>query len=480
MPRPPNPGRLIARLLDEAASPVFVLDARRQIIFANQALAQWIGVEPEKLIGRQCDYRAVSGEDELTAVCAALCPPPEAFTGQASDGSVSRLAAGDGSAAGFERRAARFVQIAGITAGDGLLLVIVGPLKSEKVGEAGSLSHERLHSLLVKLRSQLGQRFAISQLIGESEPLTRVRQQVGIAAEARARVLVVGPPGSGREHVARTIHYGQSSGSIGTLVPIACPLVDAEQMQAQLAAVLRRQHDWPSDSALGGPAALLLDVDRLGEGAQQELAGFLHLPNIELQTIATSRISLQRLATKGRFRRDLAYELSTLTIELPRLARRREDIPLLAQHFLEEAGSTRPPSAQQLAGFQPAALELLAGLPWPGNIDELARAVREACERASGPHVSLADLPDWVHLAAGAAARPPRDEQPIQLDQFLADIEKELLWRALAKARGNKSKAAKLLGTSRQRLLRRLAQLGLIAPAAAEEPIIFEPLPEDS
>src|SRR6185436_12869032 len=117
-------------------------------------------------------------------------------------------------AGGFERRAARFVQIAGATADDGLLLVIVGPAAAaEKAGDGSSLSHERLHGLLLKLRSQLGQRFSISQLVGESEAIARVRQQVRIAAEARTRVLVVGPPGSGREHVARTIHYGQNSAS---------------------------------------------------------------------------------------------------------------------------------------------------------------------------------------------------------------------------------------------------------------------------
>jgi DNA-binding NtrC family response regulator len=257
------------------------------------------------------------------------------------------------------------------------------------------------------------------------------------------------------------------------LVPIACSLVDAEQMQASLASLLRQQYESPADRP---PAALLLDVDRLRPDAQQELAGFLHLPKIELHTLATARTSLQRLATKGKFRADLAHELSTLTIALPPLARRREDIPLLAQYFLEQTNATE---ATQLAGFQPAAIELLAQLPWAGNLDELAQAVREACQKAGGTRVMLADLPDWVHLALDATARPPRDEPPIQLDEFLANIEKELLSRALARTRGNKSKAAELLGLTRQRLLRRLAQFGLLKPTEAEEPVVFEPLPED-
>src|SRR5262249_40414707 len=146
------------------------------------------------------------------------------------------------------------------------------------------LDAERLHGLLAKFRSDQGRRFHLSQLVGESDAIARVRQQVRIAAESRARVLIVGPRGSGREHVAQTIHYGQNSNSIGPLVPISCPLVDAETMQASLTSLLRDQYESPTDRP---PAALLLDVDRLRPDAQQELAGFLQLPQIELHTLAT-------------------------------------------------------------------------------------------------------------------------------------------------------------------------------------------------
>lgn len=461
-------------MLDQARSPIFALNSNRQIVFVNQALSDWLGLRPDQLLGQRCDYRSAGGEDPVAAACAALCPPPEAFTGHVVDGFISRLAVAEFP---FERRAAQFLRIAGSEAGDGLLLTVVQPAASAREPPAvGPASSERLHSMLLELRSRFGKRFHVTQLIGASEAINRVREQIRIASAARARVLVVGPPGSGREHVARTIHYAEGSGSIGPLMPIACPLVDAEQMQASLASLLRRQHDEPTDRP---PAALLLEVDRLRPDAQQELAGFLHLPKIELHTLATSRVNLQRLVAKGKFRRDLAYELSTLTIALPALASRREDIPLLAQHFLEEANADRAASAEQLAGFQPAALELLSSLPWAGNIDELADAVRAACERATSSRVTVADLPDWIHLAQDAAARPPREEEPIELDAFVAEIERELIARALRKTRGNKSKAADLLGLTRQRLLRRLAQLGLAAPAEAEETIIFEPLPEE-
>jgi DNA-binding NtrC family response regulator len=195
--------------------------------------------------------------------------------------------------------------------------------------------------------------------------------------------------------------------------------------------------------------------------------------------LATARVPLQRLAAKGKFRTDLAYALSTLTIRLPSLKSRREDVPLLAQHFLEEKNAA---GDKQLSGFAAAAMELLTTHDWPGNLDELATVVREACERAAGPQVQSADLPESLHLALHGAAHPLRELESIQLDEFLAEIEKELLQRALKASRGNKSKAAQMLGISRQRLLRRLAQLGLgpAIGATDDEPVVFEPLPEET
>jgi DNA-binding NtrC family response regulator len=191
--------------------------------------------------------------------------------------------------------------------------------------------------------------------------------------------------------------------------------------------------------------------------------------------MATAARRLSRLVAKKKFRGDLACALSTLVISLPRLARRTEDIPLLAQFFLEEANAD---GGKQHSGFSSEALDRLAGYDWPGNVEELATVVREAHAKAAGPVVQAADLPAIVHHAAAAQARTRKAAEPIRLDEFLERIEKELLERALAQARGNKTKAAQLLGIHRARLIRRLVQFGLV-PAAAGEPIIFEEVADD-
>jgi DNA-binding NtrC family response regulator len=140
------------------------------------------------------------------------------------------------------------------------------------------------------------------------------------------------------------------------------------------------------------------------------------------------------------------------------LAERRADIPLLAQAFVEERNARGP---KQRSGFSPAALDRLDSYHWPGNLDELAEVVREAHERSAGPEILPDDLPKRIELALDAAARPRRREERIVVDEFLAQIERELIERALAQSKGNKAKAARLLGVTRPRLYRRMVQLGL-------------------
>jgi transcriptional regulator with AAA-type ATPase domain len=445
-------------------------------MYANAAFGQWVGRSPEELAGVRCDYHAAADVSGAIELAAGLCPPPDAFTGERAMGTVTALS----SPGPAEIRHAQFVCLPD---GDkASLLIVVGQSvtsgNTTKLDVAAELPPERLHSLLLQLRSQAGKRYHLGQLIGQSAAMRRVREQVRVASASGARTLIVGPVGSGREHVARTIHVARGIGTVGPLVPIACPIIDAEELQGTLTSLLRHQADSPADKP---PVALFLEVDRLHRDAQHELAGFLELPKVELRILATSRASLTRLAAKGRFHSDLALALSTVTIQLSPLHKRQGDIPLLAQFFLEEHNAA---GNRQLAGFSQAAMDELLSYAWPENVTELSVMVREACQRATGQLVQPADLPDRLHLAASADAQPRQAEASIDLDAFLAQIERELIERALAASRNNKTKAAELLGVNRPRLLRRLVQLGLAPSAAAEssaeEAVVFEPVPDES
>jgi DNA-binding NtrC family response regulator len=129
-----------------------------------------------------------------------------------------------------------------------------------------------------------------------------------------------------------------------------------------------------------------------------------------------------------------------------------------------------------LAGLAPAALDRLASLPWFGNVEELRSVVREACEQVNTVWIGEADLPRRVRAISAAGAHPPRPIEEIKLDAFLLEVERELIQRAMKRSRNNKAKAARLLGISRARLIRRVAQLGLEPKAEID----FQPVEEDS
>ncbi len=207
---------------------------------------------------------------------------------------------------------------------------------------------------------------------------------------------------------------------------------------------------------------MLLDVDRLPADAQAELLGFLAIREFELRALSTSRQPLEKLSNAGDFHRELAYALSTLTIELPPLDSRREDLPLLAQFLIEQHNAKQP---NQIAGFTAEAMEqVVAAKSWPGNHDEFAEFVRHCIKAASGSTIESSDLPRSIRLGMDAALLPIDAPTSIDLDEWLAEVEQSLIQQALSRASGNRTQAAKSLGISRTRLIRRIEHFSLGSP----------------
>ena len=480
MARQASPARLLLKSFDQAGAPVYLLDAQRKLLFANEACCAWLGKKLTDLVGLRCDF-TTAGKDAKESP-PSLGPPPEAFAQSFSQGEV--WAGPERGAA--EVRTATFHSLAGQA---GCLLVVVGPAVATSGAAANSAAATRLgHLQLLQLRSELDPALFLGPLVGQSHALRRLREQVKVAQHANVRVMLIGPAGSGRRQLAKAIHYVGDVSQVGPLAPVDCPVMDAELMQLTLTRFLRQRE---GISFRRPPALLLTDVDQLRPDAQQELAGFLHLPGVELQTISTAQRSLHKLAARGRFRQDLAFALSTFTLTTPPLGKRLEDVPLLAQFFVEQhnartssaaagCASAAAGCAVQHSGFAPDALELLLLYPWPGNVEELADVVKQSCAAATGNQIAAADLPERLHHGREALLHQSPQDPPLKLAEFLGEVEKELLQRALRKSGGNKSKAAELLGLNRARLIRRLVQLGLVkAPAREEEPVVFEPIQPD-
>ncbi len=460
MARMRRTGVELAKLLDAASRPVYLLDDEGTLVFCNYACAKWLGRQPNELIGLRCRYHSTSADGTAEALSAGLCPPPGALAGQPTTGGVAVID-GDGR---LRRRTAAFVPLG--PPGD--VVAVVALVDEEDLPEqqpttppsaADRPESVRLHEQLRRWRGRMQARYRIDRLVGESPAVCRARAQVELAAGSRASVLILGPPGSGRQHVARTIHYA-SAERPGTLIPLDCSLLGAELIGSTVATLAG--HD-PRPQTPGASTLLLNQVDQMPREAQQDLVRTLRDRGITARVMATAAGPLAPLVAAGRCRKDLALVLSTIQIELPALVDRREDIPLLCQVFVEEHNAR---GEKQLGGLTPEALDVLDGYGWPGNVDELAAVVAQAHRAAEGPEIAVGDLPEKVHLAAQAAAHPRRTELRINLDEYLAKIERELIGRAMRQAKGNKTKAAGLLGLSRPRLYRRLEQLDLEPPEA--------------
>lgn len=446
----------LTRWFDEATRPVYMLDGELALVFCNTALLEWVGCEADDLAGRQCRYHSRPDVTEIEATAAGLCPPPAAIAGKETVATVACVRA-DGQ---ILQRAARFLPITGDGDEPRGLLVLVDEkdLSDKRVEPAAQTSelHEQLRSILMDSPCT----WKMDRLLGESAAIRRARARAKLAAESDASVLIIGPPGSGRHHTARAIHQSVPAPH-GTLVPLECAILGEDLIRSTLIA-LAAQEEGPG----GNQGTLLLEgVDRLPTEAQAEAARTLADPSFPFRVIGTATRPLDELVRQGDCRADLAAAVGTIVIDLPPLVERREDIPLLCQGFVEQHNAH---GERQLAGFSPEALDQLDAYRWPGNLDELVRVVAESFDLAQGPWINLDDLPEQIHLASIAAVHPPRTEETIVLDEYLGRIERELVTRALAQAKGNKAKAARLLGMTRPRLYRRLAQLGLESEARDE------------
>ncbi|QDU97322.1 helix-turn-helix domain-containing protein [Lignipirellula cremea] len=439
----------LAQVFADCQQPVYVLNDQRQIVFCNEACAAWLAEPIDQIEGRQLDYHS----GDANHPHAGLTPPPEAFAASFWRGSVT---AGPGSPA---PRMAAFTALFD-PQGDltGLLAVVdsaAAPSDSPPPSStctAGDTEAEALHQQLLSIRQQWGERLFLDPLLGDAALTTKLRAQVRLAMETRTPVLLVGPAGSGLPQLARAIHAARDPDGVCPLAPLSGSLADAEHVQTSLRSLLRKA---PGEPVLRRPVLLLLEADRLQPSAQQELAGFLTLPGFELSILAVAEEPLELLAEKDLYRTDLARVLSPLVVQFPPLADRSGDLPLLAQRALEKLNALGGP---QRSGFSEEALDQLAAYPWPGNLDELAEVVEQAHRNARQAEVAAADLPDKIRKRIDAKRYAPQPPEKIDLYRYLSRIEGELIDRAMRLAKGNKTRAAELLGVNRARLIRRINQ----------------------
>jgi DNA-binding NtrC family response regulator len=455
----------LTKTFDRSAEIIYLIGDDFTIRYANPACATWIGIEADQLVGAKCVFSSES-ENASDNVVAGLCPPPDLFETTESPQSqfhefLISVRSGQHPSETCQRtaRAFRINDQEGKTTSI-LVVATESPINAststESLPETDAM---RLHNALVEIHHQSQLAHQADSLVGVSSFSHRLRRQAKIAAECTSDLLVLGPPGSGREHLARTIHSMRSAEAPGLLIPIHCSIADQELLQSAISETLAQQkRSQRTKDSTPTPWLLLLDIDKLNSSAQSKLLEFLQLPDFPLKVLSTATTSLNALAEAGQFNAELSHYLNTMTIELIALNQRIEDIPLLAQAMIERVNLSRQ---QQLSGIDPMSMQLLQEFAWSGNLDQLREVVTAAISEASSSLLTADDLPKKFHDLVKAQRIGVPTETEIQLADYLETIEQELISRALQQAKGNKSKAAKLLGINRAKLLRRMQHFRL-------------------
>jgi DNA-binding NtrC family response regulator len=301
--------------------------------------------------------------------------------------------------------------------------------------------------------------------IAASRAMRPVLEMIARAAPSDANILLTGESGTGKEVAARAIHAA-SARSEKPMVPVNMggfseTLFEAELFGHVKGAFTDAHSDRIGRFELAQNGTLFLDeIANIPLGLQPKLLRVLETGEFEplgssktrradVRILSATNADLQREAAEGRFREDLLYRLNTLTIALPPLRERVEDIPLLAEHFRRRhVARYRKP----ITGFDPSALEMLLHYSWPGNIRELDHTVERAVLMTNDPLIRESDLGVW----------PSGKDVPRSLDDMsLEEVERVLIKKTLSRCDGNVSEAAKALGLSRSALYRRLYKFGL-------------------
>jgi two-component system response regulator HydG len=336
------------------------------------------------------------------------------------------------------------------------------------------LSHRALRRDVERMKKQLAAQKASDEagVVGTSKPFRDLMALVEQVAGSDASVLLDGEPGTGKAEIARTLHE-RSARRDAPFVTFDCGAFSPELVEAELFGDVRAVESGMKSGrvfAAEGGSLFLDDVTRLPPVAQGKLLRILQerlcepaggnggIP-VNVRVIASSDRDLHAEVAAGRFREDLFYRLSVITLHVPNLRERREDIPVLATHFLRRFARKH---GKTVLSLSERALGVLLAFDWPGNVTQLENTIERAVVLCRGQELTPRDLPRDV-----MTARRPTDEMPQVPGSTLRELERYAILRTLEHVGGSTSKAAKILGISPRKIQYRLNEYREADAAAA-------------
>ena len=337
-----------------------------------------------------------------------------------------------------------------------------------------AMEHAQLKEENRILKESLGKQFDVQNIIGQSMAMVKLLETVAHVAPSEATVMITGESGTGKELIAGAIHFN-SPRREGPFVKLNCAAITETLLESELFGHEKgsftgadRRKEGRFFQAHGGSLfldevsemSLTMQVKLLRVLQERELTrvGGDKVIKVDVRVIAATNKNLRNLIDDGLFREDLYYRLNVVGLEIPPLKERKDDIPLLAQHFLEMFATK---NRKEIKGFTPRAMDQLIRYEWPGNVRELMNAVERGVVLARAEHLDIEDL-----TIMQSSSPPPDETLPVGDEKYndmtLEQVEKDAILRTLEYTSGNKSETARRLGITRKTLHKKLKEYGVM------------------
>ncbi len=351
------------------------------------------------------------------------------------------------------------------------------PFKNEEVVLTvnKALEQRRLSSENERLKAELSDRYAYSNIIGKSEIMRKVFDLIRLAAPSRSNILIQGESGTGKELVAKAIHHA-SPRARNAFVTVNSGSLPPELLESSLFGHMKGAFTGAIATKRGlfevadNGSIFLDEIGNINLETQAKLLrviqekefmrlGSVETVKVDVRIIAATNADLQKLMADQRFREDLYYRLNVITIQLPPLRRRREDIALLVQHFLQKYSEENKRRVREVTGD---AMRILMDHSWPGNVRELENTIERAVVLCTGDRITPELLPDYLRY-------PTRTDQPatvvpaegISLKDAVSNYERTMILQSLELANGVQKRAAELLQVKPSTLNEMMKRLGI-------------------
>jgi two-component system response regulator AtoC len=350
------------------------------------------------------------------------------------------------------------------------------PFSADQIVLALKKAEERetLRREVGRLREEVRIERRFDEIITRSASMEAALEMATRVARYPSPVLVTGESGTGKELVARLIHE-QSDRAGRNFVPLNCGAIPENLLEAELFGYMRgaftgaeRERPGLFEEATGGtlfldeigemPALLQVKLLRALQEGEVRRLGENRAREVDVRIVAATNKDLEDEIRAGNFRQDLYYRIAVVPIHLVPLRQRREEVPLLARHFIEVHNERL---GLEVKGIETDALRLLSDYGWPGNVRELENTIERAMVLATGPRLTIDDLPPHIATPVPAVDSPELSMDELSVKKHGAALERRLIIRALERTRGNKTRAAELLELSSRALLYKMRDYNL-------------------